>query len=871
MKTLKKIALAASIVSALSLVACSNIAENDEPAQTSPETKQETGFTIKFPGKTENRSSYYSQNDAEKYSVTVKLGETTAASKEGLPGETVSISLTEEGTYTIEVAAFNKDGKEIAKGSTEEELKFSAEKKIVKVKITPNPKPTIDLDVDIEWGEIPIEKAAPGDVITIDGEEIVVLANTYYQESSRAASSARAIQVEGLSPEQNNLIQHYMEKVKVNQMLHDVNINQYVQGWKKGDTKINMPYLNGGVVYASDYFYYFDKNKKKIAQFQLNWESPKVYMAITNASSEEKTLEAVQKFEEMTGLPKTFVLPSSRYNYTEIDVAKYAEFRKNNDPNVFKCQSFPENIDPSKLSEKKEIQYTYKYVTEGEGDSKSVKVTSFDKDNLNSWYQVLYYQMINNKAVSAYYDYPESVMTGSYGTYNNRQFALRENGSYQFYQISRSDYTAGTNNGEYLVKITASGKGEVKGNVSAAEYKNETQIRTNTQYDLFDLTKKVSGSLLTGENASKAVNYRLRFKKSSNSDKTKPLTEQTVEFYPNASDTSTKESLTLSATIAKYFSKDVILSEETTEINGWTIPSQILFRATFLTEGISGHNKKYIWVKLIPEVRDNDFVYIMPVDQKVAGNDVPEFVKIFAENLKAIYETGSYDEDYVTVEDEDNKDNGETNDTFAQEFVEAGKSVDFGTVLTSNFTKLSEDSTLADTRDNNGYRLLTGLWKINGLNVKSTPNNTSANGCMRLYVDEEDITKIVRINFSGESILTQSDSKQIADTDTVNLASAKGYIKVPVKENGTLKFTGVSANNDYCGKFVVADSTGKILLAETCGTTTDANDAAQATEYSVAITGDAYILFSREGMMKTGSNGSPSATGGAHIYKIWVE
>lgn len=501
-----------------------------------------------------------------------------------------------------------------------------------------------------------LSTAEPGSVIKIDGEEVVVLENTYYQDSSRSVSNARAVQVEGLSEEQNNLIRHYMEEMggnKIKKMLQDVNINQYVQGWKKGDTKVNMPYLNGGVVYASDYFYYFDKNGKKIAHFKLNWESSKVVQALTGAGSETKTLDAVKKFEEMAGLPITETLPSGRYDYTTIDVDKYARFRASNDPNVFKCQSFPENINPSKVSEKKEIQYTYKYETQGEGENKTVKVTDFDRENLKSWYQSLYYQMIDGKAVGAYNEYPEFNYDDNSGKYTRRQFLLRENGisgAVKFYAISRDNYTSDSNPNECKVKITASGKGDIKGNVADAEYKNETQIRTNTNNDFLEFTKKVTGSSLTGENAAKAVNYKLQCKRGDNKEKSKPFAEMTVKFYADASSNTVTKTTTLAEAISKYFSSDLILSEETTEINGWTVPAFIRFRATFLTEGSSSHNKKYAWVKLVPEAKGEGFIYQMPINETVAGNDVPENVKIYCDNYRDIYVAGTYNEDYINTE-----------------------------------------------------------------------------------------------------------------------------------------------------------------------------------------------------------------------------
>lgn len=110
------------------------------------------GFEIKLPGKVE-KAAFYTQNDVFNYEITIKLGNDVVKTCSGKPGETIKIILDDEGTYHIEMKAYNEAGTLIADGDKTVELHYGDG--IVKTKIVLNPKqkPEIGFEFEIEWAK----------------------------------------------------------------------------------------------------------------------------------------------------------------------------------------------------------------------------------------------------------------------------------------------------------------------------------------------------------------------------------------------------------------------------------------------------------------------------------------------------------------------------------------------------------------------------------------------------------------------------------------------------------------------------------------------------------------------------------------------
>ena len=65
------------------------------------------GFKISLPKA--NRASYYSQDDASSYVVKLTRNGTDISTQNGTPGQTLTFTVEQEGTYTINVEAYNSE------------------------------------------------------------------------------------------------------------------------------------------------------------------------------------------------------------------------------------------------------------------------------------------------------------------------------------------------------------------------------------------------------------------------------------------------------------------------------------------------------------------------------------------------------------------------------------------------------------------------------------------------------------------------------------------------------------------------------------------------------------------------------------------
>ena len=171
----KRFAWIATFIVALSLVfsfvGCDQQANPVLPSD--PEIKLEPiGFKITLPSANLERAGYYTQEDASKYVVELTKDGEEIEELEGKPGYTLTFTVTEEGTYTINVFAYNAEDTLIAEGSSSKEIKFGDGFVNVVITLTPMEKPQdpsdpidpspvdpippvepIYISVDIQWGQ----------------------------------------------------------------------------------------------------------------------------------------------------------------------------------------------------------------------------------------------------------------------------------------------------------------------------------------------------------------------------------------------------------------------------------------------------------------------------------------------------------------------------------------------------------------------------------------------------------------------------------------------------------------------------------------------------------------------------------------------
>lgn len=120
------------------------------------ETKEQDGlaFVLKLPGKSNQRSAYYEQSDAEWYDIQIEQVGYWGSGIRGLPGETVRLEVPGEGWYRISVAAYNGYGSLIADGWQEAYISETDGDVVITITINPRKK-QIGFYIEIIWAPAP--------------------------------------------------------------------------------------------------------------------------------------------------------------------------------------------------------------------------------------------------------------------------------------------------------------------------------------------------------------------------------------------------------------------------------------------------------------------------------------------------------------------------------------------------------------------------------------------------------------------------------------------------------------------------------------------------------------------------------------------
>lgn len=137
-----------STILLLSLIGCSNptsVKDNNV------DYSKSVGFSIKLPGTKKTSKAVYTLEEVEKFVVDVSLGFDRVASKEAEPGDTISFSFQEEGTYKIFITAYNSENKVIASGTKTQELRFGMGTVPISIVVNPKQK-SIDVEIEVIWG-----------------------------------------------------------------------------------------------------------------------------------------------------------------------------------------------------------------------------------------------------------------------------------------------------------------------------------------------------------------------------------------------------------------------------------------------------------------------------------------------------------------------------------------------------------------------------------------------------------------------------------------------------------------------------------------------------------------------------------------------
>ena len=311
---------------------------------------------------------------------------------------------------------------------------------------------------------------------------------------------------------------------------------------------------------------------------------------------------------------------------------------------------------------------------------------------------------------------------------------------------------------------------------------------------------------------------------------------------------------TLSEAVTEFLSHAVAFSSETTQINGYTVPQTLYFRAIFLE---TGHNKDYTVIALTPKAQGNAFVYDLACENTLGTRKVPAFVETFAKNMSTIFVTMNYKGETTVFAEDDAKD--QDIDAYT---------VDFADTSISDYT-VSAGSTLTDTKDSSNYRVLNGTATVHGVRLYGSTNYQGNK--MRIKMLDDDSTTVYA-NFNGGSLdkPTQQGKPPAgvaipAVGNTVTLSNVNNYVKIPCSSSKTLTFNAftTASSEELYGNFIVTDDTGKVLLSEKTVKPADmTNPTEGAKNYSVNITGTVYIMYCRpEG----------KSSGGGAINSITIE
>ena len=115
------------------------------------------GFKVSLPTNQKNRAIYYTQEDASSYVVKLSKGETVISTQTGTPGQTLTFTVEQEGTYTINVSAYNTDNTLIAEGSSSKSITLADGYVSVVITLRPKEKDPssvtnkVDIGIDIQW------------------------------------------------------------------------------------------------------------------------------------------------------------------------------------------------------------------------------------------------------------------------------------------------------------------------------------------------------------------------------------------------------------------------------------------------------------------------------------------------------------------------------------------------------------------------------------------------------------------------------------------------------------------------------------------------------------------------------------------------
>jgi len=585
--------------------ASSGTSTGSESSSSADEVADSIILSVTLPG-TATRSVYYTEDEVSSYKITASLADSTySVSAEGTAGSTVTLTLTEEGSYTFVIKGYDDEETEIASGTKTQTLAFSKETQTLEITVNGYEK-TIDVSITVGWNADESVYYLPGQYVTIDEVEYVVIANHLNSVmSSRSADDAS-------DTSNPYIIETYASDSYIRKVLANYDVTNYIVLWKPSDD----PWTK--------------KDNPAKTEFHRTF-----YIANQDGGLLFKYTEMIQKTDLMkyllsigssyaTGL--TTSSTNAQYGTAFLQIPE-AELWTVYNPNRFRFESrsLYYGSDTDKMIN---TDTTYLYDENGE-----VALTESNKTATKTRYD---YQLVNDAYRYSY------VMQERFNNtdYDRIDYAIARNIGGEFYSFSSRDYPSVDKRVFYVER---NGNGTLDQETIDGDVEKFILTLTCASNNTGPYIEIKAKSQCKNEGTSSEIKAKAYFGAS-----LKDFFSQEVDVYHYENDEyHSSESMTLLAALsdASYF-KDyfyiddvysgnktiVTIAEDETETqNTYVIPASIKMKITSGEEDVD-FTGEYMVVDFVPDLTE-DYITYKAVTDTLRGKTVPSFVKKYSDDF----------------------------------------------------------------------------------------------------------------------------------------------------------------------------------------------------------------------------------------------
>ncbi len=586
--------------------ASSGTSTGSESSSSADEVADSIILSVTLPG-TATRSVYYTEDEVSSYKITASLADSTySVSAEGTAGSTVTLTLKEEGSYTFVIKGYDDEETEIASGTKTQTLAFSKETQTLEITVNGYEK-TIDVSITVGWNADESVYYLPGQYVTIDEVEYVVIANHLNSVmSSRSADDAS-------DTSDPYVIETYASDSYIRKFLANYDVTNYIVLWKPSDSAFK------------------NADNPAKTEFQRTF-----YIANQDGGLLFKYTEMIQKTDLMkyllsigssyaTGL--TTSSTNAEYGTAFLQIPE-AELWTVYNPNRFgfESRSLYYGSDTDKMIN---TDTTYLYDENGE-----VALTESNKTATKTRYD---YQLVND-AYHYSYVVQEKNLNGT--DYDRVDYTIVRNISGEFYSLSSRDY-AKSSVDKRIFYVERKGNGTLDQETIDGDVERFILTLTCASNNTGPYIEIKAKSQCKNEGTSSEIKVKAYFGAS-----LKDFFSQEVDVYHYENDTyQSSESKTLLDVLsdANYFkdyfyiddvySGDItivtIAEDETETETTYVVPASIKMKITSGEEDVD-FTGEYMVVDFVPDLTE-DYITYKAVTDTLREKTVPSFVKEYSD------------------------------------------------------------------------------------------------------------------------------------------------------------------------------------------------------------------------------------------------